>query len=221
MTISPIPPLMLSVSRINEGTTVLGPGRRAVVWVRGCPLRCTGCIAEEDLPFDGGTPLPVGDLARRFNALPAAVTGVTISGGEPMAQAGALVALVDLLRSTRDWSVMSYTGFTLEHLRRHGDAEQKALLDRLDILVDGPYVRSAHAALRWRGSSNQRLHYLSERHAPCSDDSSAGLEFDVTGRSVIFVGVPPVPDLRARFEAAMAAEGVDLRVEESTDVRKP
>jgi anaerobic ribonucleoside-triphosphate reductase activating protein len=209
---------VLSVARISDGTDVLGPGRRAVVWVRGCPLRCAGCIAPEDLPFTGGTTWSVDDLARRFNGLPAAVRGVTFSGGEPMAQAGALADLVDRLRAERDWSVMSYSGYTLEHLRRHGDAGQRRLLERLDILVDGPYLRSAHASVRWRGSANQRLHYLSARHRPEPDDTSAGLEFEVRDGTIQWTGVPDVPDLRDRFEAAMSAVGVDIHVEDP-DVR--
>lgn len=133
------------ISRMAERTTVLGPGIRAAVWVRGCPLRCEGCISPEDLPFSGGTEVLASSVARRLNALPADVAGVTFSGGEPMAQAEALATLVDLIRAERDWSVMCYSGFTIEHLRRHGDRGQRSLLGRLDILVDGPLrLRSPH-----------------------------------------------------------------------------
>ncbi|HUC55974.1 MAG TPA: 4Fe-4S single cluster domain-containing protein [Streptosporangiaceae bacterium] len=202
------------VSRISDRTSVLGPGIRAAVWVRGCPLRCAGCISPEDLPFSGGTSMTVAAVADRLNALPPDVRGVTFSGGEPMAQAVALANLVDALRAARDWSVMSYTGFTLEHLRRHGDAGQHALLARLDVLVDGPYQAGRHASLAWRGSSNQRLHFLTGRHQPPDEDACAGLEFHVDSTSVSWTGVPPVPGFRASFEALMAAEGVRLAVEE-------
>jgi anaerobic ribonucleoside-triphosphate reductase activating protein len=209
----------LSVSRIVDRTAVLGPGLRAVVWVRGCPLRCNGCVAAEDLPFEGGTSWSVADITGRLLALPAEITGVTFSGGEPMAQAEALAALVDRLRLTRDWSVMSYSGFTLGHLTHHGTDAQRALLARLDILVDGPYMRTLHSPLRWRGSSNQRLHYLSDRHRATTDDQTAGLEFAVDDGQVSWVGVPPVVDFRTTFEHAMDTQGVQLTVEGSTDVR--
>jgi anaerobic ribonucleoside-triphosphate reductase activating protein len=203
------------VSQVSERTAVLGPGIRAALWVRGCPLRCEGCVAPEDLPFAGGTWMTAAALAARFNALPADVTGVTFSGGEPMAQAGALAALADLLRAERDWSVMSYTGYTIEHLRRHGDEGQLALLARLDILVDGPYMQARHAPLAWRGSSNQRLHFLSGRHRPPERDTSAGLEFHVGSTTLSWIGVPPVLGFRADFEQLMAAQGVPLvRAEE-------
>lgn len=208
----------LTLSRIAESTTVLGPGVRAVVWVQGCPLRCTGCLAPEGLPFEGGETWPVAALADRLNALPAEVTGVTFSGGEPMAQPAALAALVDRLRASRDWSVMSYSGFTLEALR-HGDPARRDLLDRLDILVDGPYLPDRHGALLWRGSDNQRVHYLTDRHTPPAQDRSAGLQFDVQDGTVHWSGVPPVPGFRAGFERALRQEGIDLPISRRTDVR--
>ena len=203
----------ISISRFASPVRTLGPGVRAVVWVRGCPLRCPGCIAVEDLDFDGGFRTTVGALATQISALPAEVTGVTFSGGEPMAQAGALAELVDVIRAGRDWSVMSYSGFTLDHLTRHGDAGQRALLDRLDILVDGPYVRARHADLAWRGSDNQQVRLLTERHTAPDPDTSAGIEFHVEADSVTFVGVPPVPEFRQSFEDAVRGEGVILSAE--------
>jgi anaerobic ribonucleoside-triphosphate reductase activating protein len=198
------------LSRFAASTAVLGPGRRAVVWVHGCPLRCPGCIAPEDLPFEGGRRWPVPALAARLAVLPPAVTGLTLSGGEPMAQAGALAELVDLIRTGRDWSVMAFTGFTLERLRGRGDAGQRALLDRLDILVDGPYVQSRHADLLWRGSVNQRVHFLTDRHTPPDEDRGAGIEVSVAGGALRWTGVPPVPGFRDRFESAMARQGASL-----------
>jgi anaerobic ribonucleoside-triphosphate reductase activating protein len=171
-------------------------------------------VALEDLPFEGGERWSVAALAQRFSALPTEVTGLTLSGGEPMAQAGALTALVDRLRTMRDWSVMAFSGFTLDWLRRRGDGQQRALLDRLDILVDGPYVAARHADLLWRGSANQRLHFLTARHQMPVVDRSAGLEINVSASTVDWIGVPPVPGFRAAFERTMHAEGVELRATE-------
>ncbi len=210
--------MRLSVSKMSPRTTVLGPGTRAVIWVRGCPLRCKGCLAPEDLAFEGGQPWEIGELAQWLCRLPEDVTGVTFSGGEPMAQAPALAALVTEIRREREWSVMAYSGFTIEHLRRTGDPGQLALLAQLDILVDGPYLIDRHAALLWRGSSNQRLHLLTERHQQPADDSSAGIEINVDSQGLHWIGVPPEPGFREEFEKAMAAEGVQLD-EEFTDVR--
>jgi len=150
------------VSRVLDRCEVLGPGVRAVIWVQGCPLRCSGCIAPEMLSFEGGTVRTVAELTSWLCSLDE-VEGVTLSGGEPFAQAEALALLLDEVRAVRPYfTAMSYSGFTLAALRR-GTPAQQALLGRLDILIDGPYQPAKHGDLRWRGSSNQRLVPLTER----------------------------------------------------------
>ncbi|MFI8962607.1 4Fe-4S single cluster domain-containing protein [Streptomyces sp. NPDC053493] len=223
---------VLSVARMVERCTVLGPGVRAVVWVQGCPLRCRGCVAAETLPFDGGTPTDVDELAEHLASLTEA-EGVTLSGGEPFAQAEALSALLDAVRARRpDFSAMAYSGFRHEALLR-GTPAQRALLDRLDLLVDGPYVAARHAPLRWRGSANQRLLALTDRYADVvaglaagGGDGSAGIELSMgADGSFSWAGVPPVPGFREAFEAHLAARGLVPRTEptdrkERTDRRE-
>jgi anaerobic ribonucleoside-triphosphate reductase activating protein len=194
---------------------VLGPGTRAVIWVQGCPLRCHDCIAQETLSFDGGTRMSVAELAGWLCSL-TDVEGVTFSGGEPFAQAAPLALLLDQVRATRPgFTAMSYSGFTLAALRR-GTAAQRDLLDRLDLLVDGPYQVTRHGDLRWRGSSNQRLIPLSDRYRDvlAEPDTGAGIEFTVgTDRTLSWAGVPAVPGFRDQVTAALAARGYGLRVE--------
>jgi anaerobic ribonucleoside-triphosphate reductase activating protein len=208
---------VIQIARLSEATNVLGPGPapRAVVWTQGCPQRCPGCVATEMLPFEGGEALAVDTLAERLLALPD-IGGVTFSGGEPFSQARALVRLCELLRATRpELSLMSYTGWTVERLRKRGSKAQRELLARLDILVDGRYVRRRHAALLWRGSSNQRIHLLTDRHADLrhAPDLSQGLEFEVLDGAYRWTGVPPVPDFRSRMSVALAATGIDTEEE--------
>lgn len=55
--------------------------------------------------------------------------------------------------------IQVFSGFLLEDLR--GQAECAALLDRIDVLIDGAYIKEQNdgkAVLR--GSLNQRIHYL-------------------------------------------------------------
>lgn len=42
---------------------VLGPERRVIVWVRGCPHICERCIVPEGLDLRGGGKLLVSDVA--------------------------------------------------------------------------------------------------------------------------------------------------------------
>lgn len=190
------------VARRQARTEVLGPGLRSAVWVQGCHLRCRGCVAAETHPLVGGEPVPAGALGRWLAEH--AVDGVTVSGGEPMLQAIALVATIDVLRELRPrLSMMIYTGYRVEWLQREGNSAQRALISRADLLVDGPYVERWHAALRWRGSSNQRLLDLSGRHtADLVDDEPAGLELELDGElGLLVTGVPPMPRFRDWVQA--------------------
>ncbi|MET8824417.1 4Fe-4S single cluster domain-containing protein [Streptomyces sp. NPDC004610] len=200
------------MARRLDRCTVLGPGTRAVLWVQGCPLRCRGCVAAETLPFEGGTAHPVDELADWLCALPG-IEGVTLSGGEPFSQAAALAALLDTVRARRpDLSAMAYSGFRYEALRA-GGPDRRALLSRLDLLVDGPYVAARHAGLRWRGSANQRIVALSGRYARLADepDTSAGVEVSLEpDGSLSWAGVPPTPGFREGFEERLAARGFVL-----------
>jgi len=186
-----------------------------VIWVQGCPLRCRGCIAQETLSFEGGDVRMVADLADWLCSLDE-TEGVTLSGGEPFAQAEALALLLDQVRVARpDFTAMSYSGFTLAALRR-GTPAQRALLSRLDLLVDGPYQLARHGNLRWRGSSNQRLIPLTERYRDVlsQPDVGQGIEFTLgIDRTLSWAGVPSVPGFRDRVAAGLASRGYGLRAE--------
>ena len=86
--------------------------------------------------------------------------GVSILGGEPFQQPDGLLALVRVLRARGCPHILCYSGYTYEHLRRraHRQPAIGAVLDELDMLIDGPYVeRLASGAGPWTGSGNQRV----------------------------------------------------------------
>ncbi|MBI5036737.1 pyruvate formate lyase-activating protein [Candidatus Micrarchaeota archaeon] len=65
-----------------------GPGLRFVVFMQGCPLRCVYCQNIDATPQFGGTERTVDELMLEIEkCLPYLEKGgVTISGGEPLAQ---------------------------------------------------------------------------------------------------------------------------------------
>jgi anaerobic ribonucleoside-triphosphate reductase activating protein len=133
-----------------------GPGFRYVVFVQGCPLSCPGCHNPQLQPFEGGRSASVAELMASIRANPL-LDGLTLSGGEPFAQAGACAALAEQVRAL-GLSVMTYTGGRWEDLLAQGNADRLRLIEATDILVDGPFVQSLrNIDLRFRGSSNQRL----------------------------------------------------------------
>jgi anaerobic ribonucleoside-triphosphate reductase activating protein len=120
------------------------------------------------LPFAGGTPRPVTDVlaevehARRHHT----IEGVTLIGGEPLAHAAGAAALARGVRAL-GLSVMVFSGYTLDEARVLPDPAVADLLAHTDILVDGPYDRNRpDTARRWVGSTNQRVHFLTDRYRP-------------------------------------------------------
>ena len=207
----------LTVNRVLDRCGTLGPGLRAVIWVQGCPLRCRGCVAPETLPFAGGEVRGVAEVAAWLTGL-TDVEGVTLSGGEPFSQAQSLADLLDAVRERRPgFTAMAYTGFRHEALLR-GAPGQRALLDRLDLLVDGPYVAARHGDLLWRGSSNQRVVVLTERyhHVTSLTDAGAGIEVSVGDDGQFsWAGVPAVPGFRAFVEEQLTAAGYVVGAQEA------
>lgn len=148
---------MLQVAGFAGDSIVDGPGLRFTVFFQGCPHHCPGCHNPETWPFKGGTPFTPEQLIQMAKKNPLC-RGITLSGGEPFAQAGPeMLEFVRLARAA-GYEVASYTGYTFEELYQHGTPAQKELLTLLDTLIDGPFVQAEMSLeLRFRGSRNQRI----------------------------------------------------------------
>jgi len=184
----------LSVAQTVACTEAEGPGKRYALWFQGCPLRCPGCCNPEMLPFDGGHRVALIDLLRDIEEAVREhnVEGVTLLGGEPLAHAAGAVVLARALRE-RGLSVMIFSGYTLEQARALPEPAVAELLALTDILVDGPYVREQpDTRRRWIGSTNQRIHFLTERYRaddPCWQLSNT-LEIRLVGLELTVNGFP-------------------------------
>jgi hypothetical protein len=106
----------VNVAATCSATHALGPGVRSVVWVQGCPLRCPECLAPEWIPDREARLVSPAALAAELLA-DERVTGLTISGGEPMAQAAALAQMVRAARAVRELTVICFSGYRLARLR--------------------------------------------------------------------------------------------------------
>ena len=165
---------MLRVGRIIEATEAEGPGLRTAVWLQGCTLGCPGCCNPELLPTRGAPdhgdvdmdPISLGaqlvDRARR--PAEAAIEGVTFLGGEPLQQAVPLARCIAWVREHSSLGVMLFTGY--RYAQVVADPDRRRVLELCDLVVAGPFSR-AHApdSRRWIGSSNQTVHFVTDRYA--------------------------------------------------------
>jgi len=154
----------MRVHRIYHGSVVEGPGRRSVLQLMGCTLRCPGCHTPETHPVDGGVLISVAevvDLLLDPEGHPR--DGVTVLGGEPFLQHENLSLLLRELKE-RGLHVTLYSGYTLEELRARPEPSVREALVLADILIDGRFIASlARGAGEWRGSTNQRVIYAPGR----------------------------------------------------------
>ncbi|MGV9680890.1 4Fe-4S single cluster domain-containing protein [Nocardia sp. NPDC003482] len=194
---------MLNVAAVSVTAESLGPGRRAVVWVQGCPFSCQGCVAPEWIPFQEARLVAPAELAGEVLSGPP-IDGVTLSGGEPMLQAAGLTEFVRLIRSRVDTTVICFTGFTLRRLRSHPPEGVAELLSEIDVLIDGRYMAERNNGRGLRGSTNQVVHHLTDRLRGVGYDfenRSRTAELRINERSVTLIGVPPAGLLAALDEA--------------------
>ena len=146
----------MKIFGLVQDSIVDGPGFRFSCFVQGCPHHCPGCHNPESHDPSGGKELSVEEVARQMLGNPL-TDGLTLSGGEPFAQSEDCLALAKIAHANK-LNVWSYSGWTFEHLRDHGTDAQKALLQELDVLVDGPFLLAERTlSLPWRGSRNQRV----------------------------------------------------------------
>lgn len=81
--------------------TVDGPGLRYVVFLQGCPLRCAYCHNPDTWDPAGGAVMDTEELVEkilRCRPYFGAEGGVTVSGGEPLLQAGFVTQLFARLK---------------------------------------------------------------------------------------------------------------------------
>ena len=149
---------ILRLAGVVRESIVDGPGIRMTVFVQGCPHHCKGCHNQHTWDFDGGYTGSVERIIEEARKDPL-IKGITLSGGEPFAQAAALTELAKQARAI-GLNIFCYSGYTFEYLLAHFDdhPEYRALLEQCDWLVDGPFIEEQMSLmLHFRGSRNQRI----------------------------------------------------------------
>lgn len=144
----------ISILEIVEDTTVDGPGFRTSVYSSGCPHHCPGCHNPQSWNIENGHPVEIDEILKVILDDPFA--DVTFTGGDPMFQPQGFTELAKGIREHSTKNIWCYTGYRFEELLQK--PVQKALLEQIDVLVDGRFIEALkNEELRFRGSSNQRI----------------------------------------------------------------
>ena len=140
-------------SDLQPDSIVDGPGIRTVIWTQGCSHNCKGCQNPTTHDFQGGFSVNVEEINKELDNL-LGQQGITLSGGDPMFQAGACAKIAKHAKEI-GLNVWCYTGFTYEQVLK--SKEMMKLLKQTDVLVDGKFdINEFSLNLDFRGSRNQR-----------------------------------------------------------------
>jgi anaerobic ribonucleoside-triphosphate reductase activating protein len=209
--------MKLFLSRLHFPVTTLGFGRRVGVWFQGCSIHCPGCVSHDTWAFGRGETTLECACAQVRPWLSEA-DGVTLSGGEPFDQPGALTALLRWLRPRCSGDISVFSGYSWELL-----APRLRDMDGLiDLLISDPFDPAAGQTLALRGSDNQRVHLLTplalERYAGLAtarrDAAARALDVVFDGDTVWMAGIPAVGDLE-RLRHSLAEAGFSAGTSEA------
>jgi anaerobic ribonucleoside-triphosphate reductase activating protein len=148
---------MLRLGHRLEHSEIYGPGIRSVFWTQGCTLACKGCWNTQYWPRRGGDEISVSEVLSQLNELKD-IEGITLLGGEPLQQPQ---ACLELIQGCKDLglSIFLYTGYEPSEFNEL----MQSCFDLCDIAVTGRYVQELRdTTLRWRGSQNQQVHFISD-----------------------------------------------------------
>ena len=114
--------------------TVDGPGVRFVIFLQGCPMRCKYCHNPDTWEMHAGERRSAESLIEEYEHNRAFYKngGITVSGGEPLAQIDFLVELFRLAKEKEIHTCLDTSGATY----RPGDSEYNRKLDALMELTD-------------------------------------------------------------------------------------
>lgn len=139
---------------LQPDSIVDGEGIRTVIWTQGCPHNCKGCHNPGTHDFNAGCLVDVDEVIEELKNLEGQ-DGITLSGGDPMCQSEACLEICKAAKEL-GLNVWCYTGFTYEKLLVN--PKQRALLQYIDVLVDGKFVLEEKSFdIYFRGSRNQRI----------------------------------------------------------------
>lgn len=162
---------MLRILDITAPDINNGNGLRVTLWVAGCKHHCKGCHNEWTWKFEQGRVYSdekekiKDELSKWLDK--EYISGLTLSGGDPLCQDNdGLSELFDIIKWFREKypqkTIWLYTGYTKEQIEKSDDYIKSQILNNVDVLVDGQYVKELRdiAHTPFRGSTNQRIIHL-------------------------------------------------------------
>lgn len=107
------------ISGVDYESIADGEGVRTTIFVSGCKHKCYGCHSPDTHSFTNGTEVTdeIIDLINSEMDKRKFLSGITLSGGDPMYSAAECAELLDKLHIPHN-NVWIYSGFTYEEIKK-------------------------------------------------------------------------------------------------------
>ena len=110
----------------------------------------------------GGNNFSVSELFRQIATMKEKIEGITLLGGEPLDQYEETLMLLQLCNKA-GLSTILFTGYELWEIEQKGLSSIQKVLD---VLITGRYEESKRTLQhQWIGSTNQHIHFLSNKYS--------------------------------------------------------
>lgn len=165
----------MSVAKIHSFEsfgTVDGPGVRFVVFMQGCPLRCKYCHNPDTWDFAGGEEYSASSVHKQILKYINYIKngGVTVSGGEPLAQIDFVIELFTLLKKDGLHTCCDTSGIYFDENNPEILAKYDRLLEVCDLfLLDIKHIsENKHKDLTGLSAKKPQAFakYLDSHHKP-------------------------------------------------------
>lgn len=168
------------INKLESFGSVDGPGIRFVVFLQGCPMRCKFCHNPETWKFaNGETAAALGamamtaeellDKALRYKTYWGRDGGITVSGGEPLAQLDFLIEFFEKAKEAGVHTCIDTSGVTFSREPAVFAKFEKLMAVTDLLLVDIKHIDdAAHKELTGHGNENimDFYRYLDEIRKP-------------------------------------------------------
>lgn len=157
-----------NIHSIESCGTVDGPGLRFVVFTQGCPLRCQYCHNPDSWSFDENKKMSVEDILDEYEGVKEFCHGgMTVTGGEPLAQ---MDFVTELFRRAREKDIHTALDTSGIYFNKDNTTKVDELLKYTSlVLLDIKHIDDEeHKKLT--GHSNKKIlefaRYLSDKGIP-------------------------------------------------------
>lgn len=183
----------LNVASIIHGSMCNGPGPHSVIHLQGCRFRCDGCFNTELQPETVVKLIHPDEIVRDFQSNSENLSGVVISGGEPLLQPAGVGLLLSGLKEAGLRTVL-YSGFNMDEIVFHGLHDTVKMAD---LLISGRYVKGQEMESFPYTSSKVMMFFSSaySRDEFEAMDRSRKYEIRITPEGAVFLGFPPAAEI--------------------------